>query len=502
MTLIKKTQSICPECSRVLDAELWQIDERVIIRKSCPDHGSFEDVYWSDYEEYMRACRSRDDGTRLPNSRESKLGCPYDCGLCQKHRTHTTLLIIEVTNRCNLRCPICFAHGGADDYVDEPSKEQIKAILQYTQEINYPLRVRAVGNSGGEPTLREDLLEIIEMEKELGFDYILVMTNGLRLAEDIDYFKKLRDLEVWLYLQFDGVTSEPYIKTRGRNLWSLKQKIIEDARKIGFDRIACVPTLAKGVNDHQVGDIIRYAAQNSDVIKFVIFQPVSFSGRIDLTKLREMRITTSDVMRLCEQQTESEIKKSDFFSLPMNQTLARIVTKGGQHQDFCVHPHCGAITVIDHEKGKLVPVPRFVKNEEYYAKLRRAFELNKSRPKIMWALVTGFMRYVRPKLWIKLSPILLSKGSKSIRSLLTRWLPRHWLTVAVMHFMDPYNFDLDRVQSCALHFGVLDKESKARLIPFCAMNSIHRDRLSKEKGEPTEADADSDFVATSYEKVT
>jgi uncharacterized radical SAM superfamily Fe-S cluster-containing enzyme len=166
------------------------------------------------------------------------------------------------------------------------------------------------------------------------------MTNGLRLAKDIDYFKKIHDLDAWLYLQFDGVTPEPYIKARGLDLWPMKQKVLENARKIGYNKIALIPTVAKGINDHQVGDMIRFAAENSDIVKFIVFQPVSFSGRIDTTKLKEMRITNSDVMRLAEEQTKGEVKKGDFFTLPMSQTLARMVTKGGQNQDFCVHPHC------------------------------------------------------------------------------------------------------------------------------------------------------------------
>jgi len=480
MKFIKDTKSICPEDLRVLDAELWEIDGQVIMRKTCPDHGSFEDVYWSDYEEYVRASRFRDQGPELLNTRESTLGCPLDCGLCQEHRTHTGLLLIDVTNRCNLRCPICFAEGGADDYVYEPSLEQIRAILEYTQEINHPLRVRAVGNTGGEPTLREDLLEIIRMERELGFDFVLVMTNGIRIAQDIDYFRRLVDPKLFIYLQFDGVTAEPYIKARGRDLWPIKQKVIENARRIGFSQVVCVPTLAKGVNDHQVGDIIRYVAENSDVIRHIVFQPVSFSGRIDRTKVKEMRVTTSDVMRLCEEQTDGQIRKSDFFSLTMNQTLIRIITKGAKHHDFCIHPHCGAITLVNKEKNKMVPVPRFVKNEEYYTRMRRTFELNKSGPKIMWALLTGFVKYVHPRLWLKILPLLLTKSYTPLRSLTEGRLWRNWFTVAVMHFQDPYNFDLDRVQGCALHYGVPDNETKARLIPFCAMNCIHRPQIEKQ----------------------
>lgn len=476
MKLIKTTKSLCPEDLRVLDAELWEIDGRVVMKKNCPDHGSFEDVYWSDYKEYLRAEQYRDHGVGIHKGRESKAGCPHDCGLCQNHMTHTTLLIIEITNRCNLKCPICFAHAGSQNGTGDLSIKQIRSILEYAQEINQPLRVRGVGNSGGEPTLRDDLPEIIQMEKELGYDYILIMTNGIRLAHDIEYFKKLRDLEsAWLYLQFDGVTAEPYIKARGLDLWPMKQRVLENARKIGYNKFALIPTVAKGLNDHQVGDMIRFAAENSDIVKFLVFQPVSFSGRIDTSKLKEMRITNSDVMRLAEEQTKGEVKQGDFFSLPMNQTLARVVTKGGQNQDFCVHPHCGLITIVDCEKGKLVPVPRYINNEKLYKRMRKGFEQNWSRPRMMLSLIAGSILYIKPKLWFKLMPkILTVRNSKSIESMLTDWLPGSWLTIGIMHFMDPYNFDLERVQNCALHFGVIDEDLKPSLIPFCSMNSIHR----------------------------
>jgi len=485
MKLLRKTQSICPEDLKVLEAEIWEIDSQVIMKKHCAEHGDFEDIVWSDYEEYERAYKYLDYGKPVLKPKESKLGCPYDCGICQKHRSHTTLLIIDVTNRCNLRCPVCFAAASADEYIYEPTKEQIRAILEYAQEVNYPVRVRGVQHSGGEPTVREDLLEIIGMEKELGYEYTLLATNGIRIAQDIDYFKKLRDLDVYLYLQFDGVTPEPYIQMRGRDLWPLKQKLIEDARKIGFNKIVMVPTLAKGINDHQVGDMIRYAAENSDIIKHLVFQPVSFAGRMDLTELKEKRVTTSDVMRLSEEQTKGEIKKSDFFSLPMNNIMAKMITKGSQLTvDAAVHPHCGAITMVSVGKGKLVPVPRFIKNDEFYDSMRRALASHKSRRRLMLALMVGFLRYVSPRLWYQLLPIVLAKGYRSYRHMTEEWLPGNWLTVSAMHFMDPYNFDIDRVQHCCLHYGVPDKNSKARLIPFCAMNSIHRLSIEKQFSIP------------------
>ena len=475
MVLLKKTKSICPEDLRLLDAELWEVNGQVVMRKQCPEHGSFEDVYWSDYEEYVRAEKFRDDGTGLLEYRECRNGCPFDCGPCQSHRSRTTLLIIDLTNRCNLKCPICFAAAHAVDYIYEPSMEQLRDIIEYAQRVNRPNIVQGIQNSGGEPTVREDLLEILQMERDMGIDYILLATNGLRMAEDIDYFRKLKDLGVYLYLQFDGVTSDPYIKTRGRDLWPAKQRIIENARKIGYNGIALVPTIAKGVNDHQIGDILRYIRENSDVIRHIVFQPVSFAGRIDRTKLKEMRITTPDVMRLCEEQTGGQIKKSDYFTLPMNQVLAKMVTKGGRHREFGIHPHCGMIALVAQEKDKFVPVSRFIDNEKLYFRMRRSFELKRSRPRMMWDLLTGFLLYIRPAFWLRLLPLLLTKSYKSGRNLVDQWMREHWITIGIMQFMDPYNFDVARVQGCCLHYGVPDDgDHKARLIPFCAMNNIHR----------------------------
>jgi uncharacterized radical SAM superfamily Fe-S cluster-containing enzyme len=491
MLLLKRTMSVCPEDLKLLDAELWEIDGQVVMKKTCPEHGSFEDVYWSDYQEYVRAEKFRDDGSGMSMPRESKLGCPLDCGICEKHTTHTTLLVIDLTNRCNLKCPICFAAAHSVDCVYEPTIDQVRAIVEYAKEMNQPNIVQGILNSGGEPTVREDLLDILKMERDLGIDYIVLATNGIRVAEDIEYFKKLRDLGVYMYLQFDGVTPEPYQKARGRDLWPVKQKVVENARKIGYNKIILVPTIVKGVNDNQVGDIVRYTAQNSDVIRHIVFQPVSFSGRIDRSKLKEMRITTPDVMRLCEEQTKGEIQKRDFFSLPMSQTLAKMVTKGGRHRDFCVHPHCGVVALVAHEKGKLVPISRFIDNEKLYARMRRAFELKKSRPAMMWDLVTGFIMYVKPSFWVRLFPLLLTKSYKSGRGLVDDWMRNNWITIGIMQFMDPYNFDLDRVQRCCLHYGVPDKENKARLIPFCAMNNFHRQSVEREfstsaKAKPTE----------------
>lgn len=497
MQLLKRTTSVCPEDMRFLEAELWEVDGQVIMKKTCREHGSFEDLYWSDYEQYVRAEKFRDDGTGLSKPRESQLGCPLDCGPCQKHLTHTTLLMIDLTNRCNLKCPVCFASAQSAGYIYEPTTDQIRAIVEYAKEMNEPNIVQGILNSGGEPTVREDLFDVLRMEKSLGIDYVVVATNGLRLADDVEYMKKLRDLEVYIYLQFDGVTPDPYLKTRGYDLWPVKQKVIENARKIGYNRVILVPTIVKGVNDDQIGDMMRYLADNSDVIRHIVFQPVSFSGRIDRTKLKEMRITTPDVMQLFEEQTKGEIKKSDFFTLPMSQTLAKMVTKGGRHRDFCVHPHCGVIALVALEKGKFIPINRFINNEKLYFRMRRAFEEKKSRRAIMWDLVTGFMMYVKPGFWLRLFPLLKTRSYKSGRVLVDDWMRNNWITIGIMQFMDPYNFDVERVRRCCLHYGVPDREHKARLIPFCAMNNFHRQSIEKEFSTTAKAKPPAEATAAS-----
>ena len=449
------------------------------MKKHCPEHGDFEDVYWGNYEEYVRVDQFKSRGIGISPQKEIKDGCPYDCGLCENHKVHTTLLIVELNNRCNLQCPVCYAQANTSTEDDDLSIDQIRKILEYAQKVNAPLRVGGVANSGGEPTLRDDLPEIIQMEKDLGYSYILVLTNGLRLAEDIEYFKKLRDLDVMIYLQFDGVTPEPYKKTRGQNLWPIKQQVIENARKIGYNTMTIVPTLTKGVNDHQLGDILKFASDNLDVVKFVSIQPVSFSGRINANRLKEKRITIPDVLKMINEQTQGEIKETDFFPLSMNQTMGKMITKGGKSQEFCVHPHCGMATVVDIKKGKFIPIPRFINNEALYHTMNRAFEMNWSKLRILWTLAISLIRYVSPRLWFKMLPaILLTRDSpKSVKALLTGWLPKQWLTIGIMHFMDAHNFDLERIQNCNFHMGVLDENSEPKLIPFCSMNNIHRESI-------------------------
>jgi uncharacterized radical SAM superfamily Fe-S cluster-containing enzyme len=188
---IKNTKSICPECLKVLDASIFEEDNKVYLKKECPEHGSFQELYWSDYDQYLRAEKLRYDGDGLNNPRTQTVnGCPYDCGICPEHKSHTALAIIDVTNRCNLKCPVCFANAAAAGYVYEPSSEDITGMLENLRA-NDPVPATALQFSGGEPTVRNDLFDLVRKAKELGFRHVEINTNGVRISRDVEYAKQL-----------------------------------------------------------------------------------------------------------------------------------------------------------------------------------------------------------------------------------------------------------------------------------------------------------------------
>ncbi|MDI6798594.1 MAG: radical SAM protein [Candidatus Aenigmarchaeota archaeon] len=495
MRSLKTTKSICPEdVFERLDAELFvDNDNRVIISKNCPEHGSFEDVYWSDFTQFKKVERFRDLGNGVALPRKTEKGCPYDCGLCESHKSRTTLLIVDVTNRCNLSCPICFAHAGKKGYVYEPSKEQVKDVLEYAQEVNHPVKIRAVQFSGGEPTIREDLPELVRVAKEAGYEHVEVNTNGVVIAKKgPSYIRELRRAGTsTLYLQFDGLKREIYEETRGLDLLPVKQKVIEHAREAGLDSIVLVVTLVGGVNDDDLGNIIRYGTRNSDVVRCVNVQPVSISGRIDRSKREKMRITLPDFTRLCEEQTDGQVTRDDFYTVPTINMLSKVlnyVLRGGQryYPEFTCHPHCGLATFVFVKGEKVVPITRYIDVDGLYEDLKKMYENAERTKKIpkKRKLVYTFLKRTSLSFLPKLPKVysLLKSGSYESAGRVMRGL----MMIGGMHFMDPYNFDLERVQSCCIHYGVPDKKEKGRLIPFCTMNSIHRDNIEREFSIPLE----------------
>lgn len=488
--LPKKIKSLCPECGEVIDAEVVEEDGKAIIKKTCPKHGSFEDVYWSDVSMYRWAEKFArvGKGVQNPRTRENR-GCPFDCGICPNHKSHTVLGIIDVTNRCNLRCPICFANAAAAGYVYEPTFDQVKAMLANLRA-NKPVPAPAVQLSGGEPTLRDDLPDIVRAAKELGFPHVEVNTNGIRLAKEPDFVKRLLDAGVsTVYLQFDGVTPEPYKTTRGQDILHYKLKAIENCRKVGLHSIVLVVTLVKGVNDDQLGDIIRFAIKNMDVISCINVQPVSFAGRISQEERKKWRITIPDFIKAVEKQTDGQISKTDFFPVPCVVPFSHFVEayKGTSYAEFTCHEHCGAATYVVVDDERMVPVTRFVKVEKLFELLDRyAAELEKGglmvKPRVLAKAIKdlpGTLDMSKAPKGLNLLKILINILRTGDYSALAEFHERT-LMIGCMHFMDMYNADLARLERCGIHYAVPD----GRIIPFCSYNSIHRSKVERKFSVP------------------
>lgn len=475
MELIKETESLCPECFSVIKAEICKDGDKVIIRKKCSDHGEYEDLYWNSYKQYMRAGKFKKIGKGVDNPRtESINGCPNDCGICPNHKSHTTLGIIDVTNRCNLKCPICFANAAAAGYVFEPSREDIFSMIE-NLAANRPVSTPALQFSGGEPTMREDLPDFVVKAKNSGISHIEVNTNGIRIANNIDYAEKLINAGVSsFYLQFDGVKKHPYTVTRGADLLDTKIKALENLRKLGHQSTVLVTTLVKGVNDDQIGDILRFAAKNFDAIRCVNVQPVSITGRIDKEKLREYRITIPDFMRLVEEQTDGHITQNDFFPVPSVVPFARAMgaLKGKEYPQFTMHEHCGMATFAFIEDGKLVPITKYANIDAFMKTMDEVADLaldgKQTRAKIK---MIGSLKHLKIKVLGSLMSGVIKDGSyKALGDLMHKVV-----MISSMHFMDGYNFDLERVQRCGIHYAVPD----GRIIPFCTMNTLHRQEIEK-----------------------
>jgi uncharacterized radical SAM superfamily Fe-S cluster-containing enzyme len=481
LQFIRKTKSLCPECLKVLDATIIEENNKVFIEKECLDHGKVKEVYWSDYEQYQRAEKLRCNGIGLDNPHtETKLGCPLDCGICPEHKSHTGLAIIDVTNRCNLRCPVCFANAAAAGYVYEPTKQQIFEMLENLTQ-NKPVKPPGLQFSGGEPTIRKDLPELIKKAKELGFHHLEVNTNGIRLAQSVDYCRNLLEAGAsTIYLQFDGLTSGIYKFTREADLLETKMKAIQNCREAGLS-IVLVVTLIKGVNEQQLGDIIRFAIDNFDVIRCVNVQPVSICGRIAEDEREKMRITIPDFMQLIEEQTDGKIKTSDFYPVPTVVPISKAVgaLKGKEYVEFTTHPHCGMATYAFVEDKDLIPITRYGNIDKFIKILEKVYEdASKGKTRKAKLRLIGALRHIKFGLLRKyLLPILRTGSYESLGD-----LHRKMLLISSMHFMDPYNFDLERVQKCCIHYAVPD----GRIIPFCSMNSIHRPRVEEKMGIPLE----------------
>ncbi|MBR0207902.1 MAG: radical SAM protein [Oscillospiraceae bacterium] len=418
-SIIRETRSICPVCLRNLPARLVrETDGRILLEKSCPEHGAYRVPVWQGKVDW--------DGWLLgtpPLAEDAGLHCPGNCGLCGEHEIGSCCVLLEVTERCDLRCRFCFARGG--ESAREPGLDELKAAIRdIVRRCGGPL----LQLSGGEPTLRDDLPELVRFAKEAGCSYVQLNTNGLRLAREPDYMKKLAaaGLDI-VFLQFDGTRDAIYETLRGAPLLELKKEAIcvcGEAR-VG---VTLVPTVVRGVNDDDLGGIVSFACAHSPAVRGVHFQPVSYFGRYPNTPTEEDRYTLDRLM--ADIADQARIPLSSFMPSRCDHPLC------GFHASFLIEPSGGlrALSSITHSSRSRGCEKD---NREYVARhWRRAPEEEK--------------------------PAGALSDEMDFDSFLYR-LRHESLTLSAMAFQDALNLNVERLHRCSLH--VYDG---GKIKPFCA----------------------------------
>jgi len=422
--VLDSTESVCPECLKVVGAKIVTRDNAVYMEKTCPEHGRFTTYLWPDVKHYLWMKSSRFPYARPEQPVASIKGCPQDCGLCTSHLRQPTLVEIELTQSCNLRCPVCFmaAEDAAVTDANEPGlpalETMFKKILAKTgPQISIQL-------TGGEPTVRADLPDIVRLGRKIGFMAIEVNTNGVLIARNQDYAGKLADAGVsGIYLQFDGLTRTVYEKIRGRDLLDVKLKAVENCRLAGVQVVLAMTVIA-GVNEDQMGDVLRFALDNRDVIAGIAYQPAFGSGRFDLSA--ERRLTMGDVAFLLAEQSGDLLDPYDLWPLG------------------CSHSLCDSATYIVEKEGKFEPLTRSLSFEDYHT------HFNPDSPQ----------GSVFPDIAASMFPDL-----------------EPGLSIIVMNFMDCMSMDLKRLRECSMTVAGPD----GRIIPFCGYQLT--DISGKKSGE-------------------
>jgi Predicted Fe-S oxidoreductases len=361
MPVIDKTMTVCPECKLIIPGIIYKDGDNVMIRKYCPEHGWFIEKYWEDYDMYMqmRGYSYYGRGFDNPNvvSENKGVNCPFDCGICERHKSHTGLANVVVTNRCHLSCWYCFFYAKEGEPIYEPSVEELRRIFRSLRN-QKPIPANAIQLTGGEPTMHPQIVEIVKAAKEEGFDQIQLNTTGINLGLHPELAVKLRYAGVsTLYMSFDGVSA----KANPKNHWEIPL-VLDAARKAGIG-IVLVPTVIRGINDGELGNMINFALNNLDIVRAVNFQPVSLVGRMP-TRLREaQRITIPGAIKLIEEQTNGVIRKEHWFSVPyiggINKFIEALTGKYGY--DMSIHFACGAGTYLFLDSdNRIIPITEFV----------------------------------------------------------------------------------------------------------------------------------------------
>lgn len=481
MEVSREVQSICPVCHKPLKAEYSTEDSKIILKKNCEEHGDFSALvseYEEDFVKWMEF-PSVNVPPKMPITKGEKDECPLHCGTCEEHLMTACCVLLDVTERCNQKCPYCFASANEDPSKDPPLEKiesQYDRLLELGETRPFNIQL-----SGGEPTVRDDLPQIIKMGREKGFEYIQLNTNGRRIAEEDGYAMKLKDAGVsTVFLQFDGTTDEIYMALRAEPLLKTKLKAIDECRKARIP-VTLVPTIVKDVNLMNIGSMFQFMMENLNVVKGIHFQPVSFFGRHPEDDINN-RVTMFRVMREIEEQTGGLIKREDLVPISTGHQLCCFSANFLREKDGQLK------SLMSNEQkdsgmdccGELDP--------EEIVRRDRDFVLNK------WEVTDAPVGGCCTPPDVEVSDCCAppqtevsdcccdATGSDesccggeddeilSFDEALA-YLRNNMFTITGMAFMDSSNLDAERLKRCRVQVFTEDE----RLIPFCAYNSIYRD---------------------------
>jgi uncharacterized radical SAM superfamily Fe-S cluster-containing enzyme len=443
------TLSLCPECLKRVDAKIVFEGSGVFMLKNCPEHG-FQKVLIATDIDYYKNIRNYNKVSEMPLKFNTKThyGCPYDCGLCQDHEQHSCLTIVEITDRCNLSCPTCYAMS-SPHYGRHRSVEEIEKMLDIIVENEGEPDVVQI--SGGEPTIHPDFFEILDIAKKKPIRHLMVNTNGIRIANDFAFTERLAsympDFEI--YLQFDSFKKEVLEKMRGKDLRSVRVKALENLNKLNLSTTLVV-TLQQGLNDDEIGKIIEYALEQP-CVRGVTFQPTQVAGRTANFNPATDRITLTGVRQKILEQT-TIFQPNDLVPVPCN-------------PDALVMGYALKLA------GQVIPLTRY---------LDPALLLDGSRNTIVYEQDE---RLHGELLKIFSTGISVDKVGENMHQLLC-CLPQvnaaglryeNLFRIIIMRFIDAWDFDVRSVKKSCVH--IVHKDG--RIIPFETMNLFYRDEKEK-----------------------
>ncbi|MEG4632071.1 radical SAM protein [Microcoleus sp. AR_TQ3_B6] len=448
------TNSVCSKCLTKIEAKIIFREDCVYLVKHCPTHGHEEVLIADDIDYYKLSQQFIKPGDMpLRFNTPIKYGCPYDCGLCPDHEQHSCLTLIELTDRCNLSCPICYADSGVEEVSnisDRPRKhrtlEHIEMMLDAV--VANEGEPQIVQLSGGEPTIHPEFFEVMDLVKSKPIKHLMINTNGIRIAKDRIFCDRLSQYKpgIEIYLQFDSLEKSTLEELRGVDLREIREKAIAHLNEYNISTTLVV-TLKKGLNDSEIGKIIEYALEQK-CVRGVTFQPIQVAGRLEQFDPKTDRYTLTEVRRAILQQSP-HFKPEDIIPVPCHPdslAMAYALKLNGK-----VIPLTGAVAPDDFVKM----MPNSVLYEQNEELKRKTFELFSTSHSPQSA-ANAFKQLL---CCLPMIPVPEGINYDNV------------FRVMIVQFLDPFNFDVRSVKRSCIHIVHPD----GRIIPFDTFNMFYRE---------------------------